>query len=213
MNESVKTFKNESTTIILYKDNNVVTTKQLAEFYGVEAEKLKYNFNYNKGRYKDGKHYYKLEGEELKEFKDKVGISNLVESNAKILYLWTEEGALYHAKSLNTKKAWEVFEMLVKTYFQVKEIKEKIEAKEDPKIDNEFMDFLTDNFLKGAIKYNRKKNGTTTTKYKTKTIHQKDVEEMLSKLENQIDEVNKTFKEIKKIFSFNNENNEEGDEL
>ena len=37
------------------------------------------------------------------------------------LYLWTEKGALLHAKSLNTDKAWEAYEFLVDTYFAVKE--------------------------------------------------------------------------------------------
>jgi 6-phosphogluconate dehydrogenase (decarboxylating) len=40
---------------------------------------------------------------------------------AKSLYLWTEKGALLHAKSLNTDKAWEVYDYLVDFYFRVKE--------------------------------------------------------------------------------------------
>ena len=35
--------------------------------------------------------------------------------NAKIIYLWTERGAFLHAKSLNTDKAWEVYDCFVKT--------------------------------------------------------------------------------------------------
>ena len=34
---------------------------------------------------------------------------------------WTEKGALLHAKSLNTEKAWEVYDYLVDFYFRVKE--------------------------------------------------------------------------------------------
>ena len=40
---------------------------------------------------------------------------------AKSLYLWTEKGALLHAKSLNTDKAWEVYDYLVDFYFRAKE--------------------------------------------------------------------------------------------
>lgn len=36
------------------------------------------------------------------------------------LYLWTEKGALLHAKSLNTDKVWEVY-YLVDFYFRAKE--------------------------------------------------------------------------------------------
>ncbi len=34
---------------------------------------------------------------------------------------WTEKGALLHAKSLNTDKAWEVYDYLVDFYFRAKE--------------------------------------------------------------------------------------------
>jgi hypothetical protein len=61
-----------------------------------------------------------LEGEELKVFKREYG-NSVVADNLNKLYLWTEKGALLHAKSLNTDKAWEVCDQLVETYFQVKE--------------------------------------------------------------------------------------------
>lgn len=40
---------------------------------------------------------------------------------ARILYLWTEKGVLLHAKSLNTDKAWEVYDYLVDYYFRAEE--------------------------------------------------------------------------------------------
>ena len=39
--------------------------------------------------------------------------------NLNKIYLWTESGALLHAKSLNTDKAWEVYDRLVETYFRI----------------------------------------------------------------------------------------------
>lgn len=47
---------------------------------------------------------------------------------AKSLYLWTEKGALLHAKSLNTDKAWEIYDYLVDFYFRAKEKEEPIKA-------------------------------------------------------------------------------------
>ena len=49
---------------------------------------------------------------------------------AKSLYLWTEKGALLHAKSLNTDKAWEVYDYLVDFYFRVKEEPKQPEHRE-----------------------------------------------------------------------------------
>nr|WP_019292877.1 hypothetical protein [Lactococcus petauri] len=37
------------------------------------------------------------------------------------LYLWTEKGALLHAKSLGTDEAWDMYDILVDTYFKVQE--------------------------------------------------------------------------------------------
>lgn len=100
-----------------YKDIRVLTTQQIAEAYGTDRKTISYNFNHNKERYTEGKHYIQLEGIEKTEF------INCLENhdgmkNAKVLYLWTEKGAFLHAKSLNTDKAWEVYDHLVDTYFQ-----------------------------------------------------------------------------------------------
>ena len=38
--------------------------------------------------------------------------------NLNKLYLWTEKGAFLHAKSLNTDRAWEIYDVLVDTYFK-----------------------------------------------------------------------------------------------
>ena len=34
------------------------------------------------------------------------------------MYFWTEKGAFLHAKSLNTDKAWELYDKLVDCYFR-----------------------------------------------------------------------------------------------
>lgn len=93
----------------------VLTTRTLAEMYGTSTQRISHNFNQNKKRYMEGKHFYYLTGESLKEF----AVSNLDTANkGGKLYLWTERGALLHAKSLNTDKAWEVYEFLVEHYFR-----------------------------------------------------------------------------------------------
>ena len=107
-------------TTIEYSQQRVLTTAQVAESYKVTTDRIKDNFSENKSRYIEGKHYYFLRGEELKEFKNLVGKSDLVKKNAPSLYLWTEKGALLHAKSLNTDKAWEVYDFLVDSYFRPK---------------------------------------------------------------------------------------------
>ena len=100
----------------------VLTTAQLAEAYETDSKIIIKNFNRNKSRYIEGVHFYCLTGNKLKEFFANVNLTFTNSSKIRTLYLWTEKGALLHAKSLNTDKAWEVYEFLVDTYFRVQEI-------------------------------------------------------------------------------------------
>ena len=106
-------------TPIEHNDQRVLLTIQLAESYETAERTITDNFNNNKSRYIEGKHYFLLQGEELKVFKrenENFGFA----PNLNKVYLWTEKGALLHAKSLNTDKAWEVYDQLVETYFKAK---------------------------------------------------------------------------------------------
>lgn len=103
-----------------YNDIRVLTTQQIAEAYGTDSNVITKNFNRNKDRYLEGKHYICLKGEDLKEFRAKGQIDVL--PNVNTLYLWTEKGAFLHAKSLNTDAAWEVYERLVDSYFNRKKV-------------------------------------------------------------------------------------------
>ena len=92
-----------------------------AASFGTDTTIISNNFNRNKERYTEGKHYFLLEGEALREFKSTNHLND--ESSLRInkLYLWPEKGAWLHAKSLNTDKAWEAYEMLVDDYYAIKQ--------------------------------------------------------------------------------------------
>ena len=106
--------------IIEHEGIRVLTTKQLAEAYETTETNIKTNFNRNKERFIEGRDYYLLKSAELKEFKNYVTDSNLVDSRAPQLYLWTERGANRHSKILDTDMAWKQFDVLEETYFKVK---------------------------------------------------------------------------------------------
>ncbi|MGG4452361.1 phage antirepressor KilAC domain-containing protein [Brevibacillus porteri] len=106
--------------IIEFENQRVLTTTQLAESYGADRQQVSYNFNHNKSRYAQGKHYFSLEGDEKRDFLNRHEIHD-GSKNASILYLWTEKGAWMHAKSLNTDKAWLAYETLVDDYYRVKQ--------------------------------------------------------------------------------------------
>ena len=100
-----------------YKNIRVLTTQQIAEAYGSDTRVISNNFNRNKERYIEGKHYICLEDDEKREFVDHHQIDDGSKKASK-LYLWTEKGAFLHAKSLNTDTAWEVYDRLVDNYFE-----------------------------------------------------------------------------------------------
>ena len=112
------------------KGIRVLTTKQIAMEYGVAEKLIRNNFENNKSRYELGKHYIYLVGEELQTFLHTQSLRLQNQNKVRKLYLWTEKGALLHAKSLNTDKAWEVYDYLVDHYFRVKDATRQQDSKE-----------------------------------------------------------------------------------
>lgn len=112
------------------KGMRVLTTRQLAAAYGTEIKVIQNNFQRNKDRYTVGKHYIYMDRDELREVKSThPQIEGELRRTSRI-HFWTEKGALLHAKSLNTDKAWEVYDYLVDFYFRAKEKVVEPEKKE-----------------------------------------------------------------------------------
>lgn len=125
--------------IINFKSIPVITTAMLADFYGTETDNIKQNYSRNKERFIEGKHFFKIIGEELKKFVgDLKSLTNspLISNKARSLILWTERGAARHAKMLDTDQAWEVFEQLEDCYFVRKEILAKTHKSEREPLTN-----------------------------------------------------------------------------
>lgn len=111
--------------VIEIKGQRVLTTKQLAENYETTEKVISNNFNNNIDKYIENKHFYCLIGEELKDFKRK-SLNLGIAQNINKFYLWTERGTLLHAKSLNTDKAWQIYDYLIEHYFRTNQIQPKV---------------------------------------------------------------------------------------
>ncbi|WP_180115701.1 ORF6N domain-containing protein [Acinetobacter sp. YH12140] len=122
--------------IINFKSIPVVTTEMLADFYGTETIRIQQNYSRNLERFIEGKHFFKVVGDELKSFKKALTSSKIVSLNARHLVLWTERGAARHAKMLDTDQAWDVFEQLEDCYFHRKEILSKTHKSEREPLTN-----------------------------------------------------------------------------
>lgn len=101
--------------VIAYQNQRVITTDLMAQVYGTDTKHIQNNFIRNQDRFEQGKHYFKLEGDELSNFKLP---SPQINKRTRHLFIWTERGAARHAKMLDTDQAWNVFDKLEEAYFE-----------------------------------------------------------------------------------------------
>ena len=113
---------------VVFKNQRIMTTKVLAEQFGTEEVNISKNYTRNEERFISGKHFIKLEGDDLREFKTTYLKDDSSMLRVNCLYLWTEQGAARHAKILDTDEAWEVFERLEETYFRVKDTQSQLQS-------------------------------------------------------------------------------------
>ncbi len=108
--------------LIVWQNQPVITNELLASVYETDVNNIQTNFKRNTERFTEGQHFFKLTGQDLKDFKNQLTNCQLVTiaKNASRLILWTERGTVRHAKMLGTDKAWEVQENLEQFYFSQK---------------------------------------------------------------------------------------------
>ncbi len=134
----------ETLSPITHNQIPVITTELLAQLYGTEPVRIRQNHHENKVRFVEGKHFFKVVGNDLKELRValnysqnlRVTLSNSqnlqpslrglqISPKARSLILWTERGAARHAKMLETDQAWDVFEKAGRLLFQTKRIRQR----------------------------------------------------------------------------------------
>ena len=104
-----------------WSNQPILTSAQVAKFYGCSTDRIKDNYLAHKDRFVEGVHFFKVEGEALKFFKRQVADSDSPSLKfASCLLLWTKRGCARHAKLLKTDRAWDVFEELEDNYFNTK---------------------------------------------------------------------------------------------
>lgn len=180
--------------IIEYRGQRVVTTEQLAAGYGATEKMISNNYSRNESRFVEGKHYFKVEGEELRGLKNRPSLSGLVGKNARSLILWTERGAANHAKMLETDQAWNYFNDLTEFYFSYREatslpapaelskleiLKMAIESEEGRLVEKE----RADHAERTKAQISRKREASALGKLSAATRRCRDLEEQLGESE------------------------------
>lgn len=120
----VDTYEQQNTAskmpVLEWNGVRVVTTETLAKGYGIQPIRIQQNYIRNETRFIDGKHYFKVAGEDLKNLR--LSLSKpLISSMTRSLILWTEKGAARMSKIVDTDRAWAFFEKLENRYFRQNE--------------------------------------------------------------------------------------------
>lgn len=103
--------------VIEWKGVRVVITETLAKGYASDPKSIHMNLTRNADRFEEGRHYFLLKGEELRQFKDYPTVGGVVDKHTRQLYLWTEKGAARMSKIVDTDEAWDFFEQMETAYF------------------------------------------------------------------------------------------------
>jgi hypothetical protein len=69
MTNPIETITVESLPVISYQNVRVITSDLLAQLYKTDVKNIQMNFTRNAGRFEPDKHYFKLEGETVRQFK------------------------------------------------------------------------------------------------------------------------------------------------
>lgn len=106
----------ENLPVIEWQGVRVVTTETLAAGYGTTPIRIQQNYIRNEDRFVEGKHFFKISGDELKSFR--LSFSESVNKHTTSLVLWTERGAARMSKIVDTDEAWLFFEKMELAYFR-----------------------------------------------------------------------------------------------
>lgn len=119
---NVVNVNNHNLSIKEFKNQRVVTFRDIDKVHDRKDGTAKYNFNYNKERFIKNEDYFEINKNEVGgKFTQTFGFSKFAAKG----YLITETGYLMLVKSLQDDLAWEVQRKLIKNYFKAKEIIQK----------------------------------------------------------------------------------------
>ena len=141
MNNNLITISGKEIEIKEYNGERVITAWDIAKIHERDVNEITKNFNRNRETFDLNEDYFILN---KKEFSERLKIvQDFIPNNVKEIILFTESGYLLLTKTFSDKLSWKIQKKLIKAYFKLKELKEKVEAGEieiKQKINNERKD-------------------------------------------------------------------------
>lgn len=122
------TINNKEIKVKEYNGERVITAWDIAKIHEKDVNESTKNFNRNRETFDLNEDYFVLNREE---FFDRFKIvQDFIPNNVKEIILFTQSGYLLLAKTFSDKLSWKIQKELIKAYFKLKELKDKVESGE-----------------------------------------------------------------------------------
>lgn len=118
-----------------YKGERVVTAWDIEKLHEKDVREINQQFKRNINNLIENEDYFVVDRSYISESLSvrqtpQPVIQNFIPNNVKEIILFTESGYLLLAKTFTDERSWNIQRQLVKSYFKLKELKEKVEAGE-----------------------------------------------------------------------------------
>lgn len=127
MNNKIIIF-NKEIEIKEYNNERVITAYDIAKIHGRDVNEITKNFNRNRETFDLNEDYFVLNKEEFSE-RLKI-VQDFIPNNVKEIILFTQSGYLLLTKTFSDKLSWKIQKELIKAYFKLKELKDRVESGE-----------------------------------------------------------------------------------
>lgn len=124
---------NEEIEIKEYNGERVITAWDIARLHGRDVREVNQQFNRNIKNLIENEDYFIVNRKNILDSviqKSHKVIQDFIPNNVKEIVLFTESGYLLLVKTFTDEKSWKVQRQLVKSYFKLKELKDKVESGE-----------------------------------------------------------------------------------
>lgn len=111
-----------------YNGERVITAYDIAELHGRDVKVINQQFNNNRNKFIENEDYFVANKNLIHKLKSLTLENNL--QNLKEIILFTDTGYLLLTKTFNDELSWKIQRELVKAYFKLKELKDKVESGE-----------------------------------------------------------------------------------
>ena len=123
--KNVIKIENKDLEVKEWNGKRVVTAKDIADLHERDVKRVVENFQNNKEKFELGKDYFEITKEEIRKSKFSESFSKYSKNSVEKLF--TERGYLKLTKTFNDELSWKIQDLLVESYFIVKNNLDKIE--------------------------------------------------------------------------------------